>query len=87
MAKEKLQITMDSELLNSVDDYCDKFYMNRSWMISQACLQMVNQQKLVDAITSISLSIKKCAENGFIDDATRIELQNFETLVSLFSKQ
>lgn len=85
MAKEKVQITMDSELLQQVDDYCDKHYMNRSWMISQACLQLVNQQKVVDSISSISRSIKKCADNGMVDEKTRLELQNFETLVSMLT--
>ena len=85
MAKEKVQITMESDLLHEVDDYCDKHYMNRSWMISQACLQLVNQQKLVDSICSISRSIKKCADNGQVDEETRLEMQNFETLVSLFA--
>jgi metal-responsive CopG/Arc/MetJ family transcriptional regulator len=84
MAKEKLQITMESELLNDVDDYCAKNYMSRSQLISHACLQVVNQQKLIDSISTLSLAIKKCAENGSIDDATRLEMANFETLSKMF---
>lgn len=87
MAKEKVQITMESDLLQEVDDYCDKHYMNRSWMISQACVQLVNQQKIVDAIHSISVSIRRCVDNGQIDDVTRLELQNFESLVTLLTNQ
>lgn len=85
-AKEKVQITMDSELLKSVDEYCDKNFMNRSWMISQACLQVVNQQKLVDAISTMSIAIKKCAEIGEIDDDTRRQMQEFEVLSKMFVK-
>ena len=86
MAKEKVQITMDSDLLKAVDDYCDQNYMNRSWMISQACLQVVNQQKLIDAIGTMSIAIKKCAEVGELDDATRKEMEKFETLSKMFIK-
>lgn len=84
MAKEKLQITMDSELLKDVDSYCDKNYMNRSWMISQACLQVINQQKMIDAIRDISVSIKKCADMGQIDDETKRQIEGFETLSKMF---
>jgi metal-responsive CopG/Arc/MetJ family transcriptional regulator len=86
MAKEKVQITMDSDLLGAVDEYCDKNYMNRSWMISQACIQLVNQQKLVDSISSMSLAIKKCCESGKLDTETRAEMESFEALTKLFVK-
>lgn len=86
MAKEKVQITMDSDLLNEVDQFCDDNYMNRSMMISQACLQMVNQQKLINAIASLSQSIEMCAKAGQLDDDTRREMERFEALSKLFVK-
>lgn len=86
MSKEKVQITMDCDLLKSVDDYCDRNYMNRSWMISQACLQLVNQQKLIDSISTISLAIKKCADNGVLDDKTLKQIEDFELLSKMFVK-
>ena len=87
MAKTKVQISVDSELLEQIDDYCDKNYMNRSWFISNACVQLLNQQKAIDAIVSISCSIKRCVDNGNIDDETKRDLQNFESLVELFAKR
>lgn len=86
MAKEKVQISMDSELLNEVDDYCDRNYINRSLMISQACLQIINQQKLVDSIASLSQSIELCAKAGQLDDDTRREMERFETLSRMLVK-
>lgn len=86
MAKEKIQVTMDGDLLKSVDDYCDKNYMNRSWMVSQACLQMVNQQKLIDSIATLSVAISKCAEVGKLDESTLQEMKQFEALTKLFVK-
>lgn len=86
MAKEKVQITMDSDLLNEVDQYCDRNYMNRSWMISQACLAVVNQQKMIDAISSLSVTLRTAVEQGNIDDETRKEIESFEALSRLFVK-
>lgn len=83
-AKTKLQITMDSDLLKELDDYCDKNYMNRSWAISQCVLQMVNNQKLVDSILNVSLAIKKVSESNEMDDDTLKQIKDFETLVKLF---
>lgn len=86
MAKEKLQITMDSELLKAVDDYCDKNFMNRSWMISQACSQLVNQQKLIDSIRDMSVAIRRSAENGIIDEDAQRTMESFEALSKIFVK-
>lgn len=87
MAKTKVQISIDSDLLDQIDDYCDRNYMNRSWFISHSCVQLLNQQKVIDAISSISCSIKRCVDNGHLDDDTKRELQNFETLVELYSRK
>lgn len=84
MAKVKVQITLEDELLNMVDDYCDKNFMNRSWLISQSLIQVLNHQRLVDSIQNLSVAIKNCSMNGDIDEQTRKEMQNFETLCTMF---
>lgn len=84
MAKAKLQITMEEELLNSVDDYCDKNYMNRSWLISQALVQVLNQQKMIDALTNISIAMRNVSEKGEIDEDTKRQMEQFESLCKLF---
>lgn len=84
MAKAKLQITMDEELLKAVDDYCDKNYMNRSWLISQSLVQVINQQRMLDAITNISIALKNVSEKGELDAETRKEMETFETMCKMF---
>lgn len=84
MAKTKLQITIDSELLKDVDDYCDRNYMNRSWLISQALVQVINQQKVVDSMLNLSISLKKAVERGDIDDDVKKEIESFDALSKLF---
>lgn len=84
MAKTKVQITIDEELLQEVDAYCDKNYMNRSWLFSQSVIQIINQQKMVDAITNVSVAVAKAAETGILDEDTKRELDSFEVLSKLF---
>ena len=84
MSKVKLQITMDEELLADVDDYCDKNYMNRSWLITQAVNQVINQQKVIDALCDISIAIKKVSDTGVLDEETEKQLADFVTVVKMF---
>ena len=84
MAKTKVQITLDEELLNSVDEYCDKNYMNRSWLISQALVQVINQQKMIDAIGNISIAMRNVSESGILDEDTKRQMEQFENLCKLF---
>ena len=84
MSKIKINITIDEKLLQDVDDYCDKNYMNRSWLISQSLVKNLNEQKVIDAIVNMSYTLRKCADSGQIDDDTRRELENYETICKLF---
>lgn len=83
MAKVKVQITMESGLLDELNDYCDKNYINRSLAISQAVVAMVNQQRMVDAICDVSVALKVAAEKGSIDDETKKSIETFEALSKL----
>ena len=87
MSKTKLQITMDDELLKELDYFCEKNYMNRSWFISNSVMQIINQQKMIDAITNVSIAVRKAAETGVINEDTKRELESFEVLTKLFISQ
>ncbi len=84
MSKVKVQITLEEELLDQVDNYCDKNYMNRSWLISQALVKVLNEQKVIDSLADISVSIKTVTESGELDDETRREFEKFEALCKMF---
>lgn len=85
MAKMKLQITMDEELLKDLDKYCESNYMNRSWAISQGVVQLINQQKIVDSMYNVSVAVRRASENGTIDEETKKEIETFETLTKMFA--
>lgn len=85
MAKVKVQITMEDDLLNMLDNYCDKNYMNRSIAISQAVSQVVMQQKLIDSISELSYAVKLCIEKGQFDEETQNKIKEFEVLAKVFT--
>lgn len=84
MSKIKVQITLEEDLLNQVDDYCDKNYMNRSWLISQSLVKVLNEQKVIDSLANISVSIRSVAETGVLDEDTKREFEKFEALCKIF---
>lgn len=83
MSKVKVQITMEDDLLEMLDNYCDKNYMNRSVAISQAVSQVVMQQKLIDSLTDLTYAIKICSEKGEIDTETQTKIKEFEILAKM----
>ena len=85
MSKVKINITIDENLLNDVDDYCDKNYLNRSALISTSLIQVINQQKIIDSLRDASIAIKKASEVGHIDDETRKTLEEFQALSRLMA--
>ena len=87
MSKIKLQITMDDNLLAEVDNYCDDNHINRSALISQALVEVLNRQKVINSISELSLALAKSCELGSIDEVTQVKIRQFEALCKLMSKQ
>lgn len=80
MAKIKVQITLDEELVARIDSYADDNYMSRSGLISVATAQFLNQQEAVSAVKSMSLAMRKIADTGTLDEASMKELEDFERI-------
>lgn len=81
----KVQITMDDELMKRVDDYAAKNYMSRSGLIAQACLSYLTQNEALSAVKDISLSIRKIADTGSIDEDTEKKLKDFELFIKMLT--
>lgn len=81
--KVKINVSIDDELLKDVDDYCDRMYLNRSYLISQQLQQVINMQKIVNSISDLSFALKKAAEAGSIDYDTEKKIKEFETVAKL----
>ena len=80
MAKMKINITVDEELLRRVDDYAEENYLNRSSLISLATTQFLNAADVTKAIKDMAYCLRTIAESGTIDEDTQKQLEDFERL-------
>lgn len=78
MAKIKVQITVDEELLNKIDDYADDNYTTRSSVFVQGAAQIVNQAALIAAVKNMSLAMRKIADTGIVTPDELKQLEDFE---------
>ena len=80
MAKIKVNITLDEELMRRVDEYAEENYLNRSSLVSLATTQFLNAADVTKAIKDMAFAMRKIADNGEIDDESRRQLEDFERL-------
>ena len=80
MAKIKVNITLDEELMRRVDEYAEENYLNRSSLVSLATTQFLNAADVTKAIKDMAFAMRKIADNGEIDDETQRDLEDFERL-------
>lgn len=80
MAKIKVGITLDEELLRRIDEYADENYLTRSSLISLSVSQFLNAAEVTKAIKDIAFTVRKIADSGTIDDESRRQLEDFERL-------
>lgn len=80
MAKIKVNITLDEELMRRIDEYAEENYLNRSSLVSLATSQFLNAADVTKAIKDMAFAMRKIADNGEIDDESRRQLEDFERL-------
>ena len=85
MAKVKINITLDEELMRRIDEYAEENYLNRSSLISLATTQFLNAADVTKAIRDLSFCVRKIADTGVIDEESRRQLEDFERLSRLLS--
>lgn len=78
MAKVKVNITLDEDLLRRVDDYAEDNYLNRSSLFSLATTQFLNAADVTRAVRDMAFAMRKIADSGEIDDESRRQLEDFE---------
>ncbi len=83
MAKVKVGITLDEDLLRRIDEYSDENYMNRSSLLSLAASQYLNSQDIIRAVKEMAFAMRKIADAGEVDAETMRQLEDFERLAKL----
>lgn len=76
----KITISLDDDLVKRADNYADENYMSRSGLISIALTQYLNSADVTKAIKDMAFAMRKIADEGFIDDDTKRQLEDFERL-------
>lgn len=85
MAKVKVNITLDEELLQRIESFADENYLTRSGLITLATSQYLIQAEASRAIVDLSLTMRKIAETGTISEDQLKELENFERFARMLS--
>lgn len=80
MAKMKVNITLDEELIRRIEDYAEENYLNRSSLISLATTQFLNSSDVVKAVKDMAFAMRKIADNGTVDEESMKQLEDFERL-------
>ena len=81
----KLTISCDDDLMKRIDDYAQRNYMSRSGLIALAATQYLNSQEMVTAITDMSISMRKIADEGKIAADTEQKLEDFERVCKVLT--
>ena len=83
--RQRINISMNEELLKLVDEYANELYTSRSGVISQALVQFFNQQQatkalrqLVPLLHNIEQSIKS---GNALSDEDKQQLADLDMLV------
>ena len=87
MAKIKVNITLDEELMRRVDEYAEENYLNRSSLVSLATTQFLNAADVTKAIKEMAFAMRKIADSGEIDEQNKRDLEDFERLSKMLVMQ
>lgn len=82
MAKIKVQITVDEQLLNRIDSYADDHYTSRSGAFALGAENLLMQDELRQAIGRIADAFQRIAMTGNMSDEDRQQLAAFQLLAS-----
>lgn len=82
MAK-KVQISIDDSLLERIDNYADNNYLTRSGLVTIATNQYLNSVEVISAVKDMSISMRKIADQGYVDQETMKHLEDFERIAKV----
>lgn len=85
MAKVKVNITLDEDLLQRIETYADENYLTRSGLITLAPSQFLLQAEASRAIVDMSLALRKIAETGTVSDDQLKQLEDFERFARMLA--
>lgn len=83
----RVNMTLNDELLKRLDTYAKANYMNRSSLVSFACNQFLMANELQSLMVDMKRAMQKIADCGTISDEQIKELEKFQMLCDMVTKQ
>lgn len=83
----KVQISIDDKLLERIDKYADDNYTSRSGLISLGMAEFLNSKEVIGLVKDMSLAVRKIADNSVVDDSTMEQLEDFERICKMLTRQ
>ena len=83
----KVQISIDDKLLERIDRYADNNYTSRSGLISLGMAGYLNSKEVIGLVKDMSLAVRKIADNSLVDDNTLEQLEDFERICKMLTRQ
>lgn len=84
MAKVKIQITVEEELLSRVDEYADEHYTSRSGAFALAADQLVSADEMKKVVKRVSLAMEGMAKGKELTKDQQEDLERFRVLSALW---
>lgn len=83
----KISISIDENLLESVNEYCKNNFMTKSGLFAMSVHQFLMQQKTITLLESLTVAMNRVADNGNVDEETAKELESMQQMVNLLVRK
>ncbi len=83
----KIQISMNDEVIERVDQYAKEHYMSRSGVLTMAAIQLINQDDLMKALKSMTISMERIADKGGVDQDILNDLEKWKSILQVYTNQ
>ncbi len=82
----RVNMTLNDDLLKRIDSYAKSNYMKRSSVVSFACNQFLMANEMQSLLVDMKRALQAIAANSTITDEQMKELEKFNILCDLMSK-
>lgn len=83
----KVQISIDDNLLARIDKCADDNYTSRSGFISLGMAEYLNTKEVIGLVKDMAFAVRKIADNNVVDDDTLKQLEDFERICKILTRQ
>lgn len=80
----RVNMNMPENLVARLDEYAKENYSSRSSVMCQACDQFLTAQEAKKMFNQMTLLLKKITDTETIDEETKKQLDEFESICKMF---